>query len=185
MNNKCIILILIFSWIVSSYAHTQSKLVSFDQKGKLIYHPYTIQKDILPDFSHCGYMGGGIAIPDVKVVMTITPSANNSDDAPMIQAAIDKVARQKISKNGFRGCILLKKGTYRIASPLRITAGGIVLRGEGNDKESGTILIATSPQTYSAIEVGSKKKRRLACEQFPITDEYLPSASRINHEPGD
>lgn len=45
MNNKCIILILIFSWIVSSYAHTQSKLVSFDQKGKLIYHR-TLSKKI-------------------------------------------------------------------------------------------------------------------------------------------
>lgn len=184
MNNKCIILFLIFSWILPCHAHAQSKLVSFDQDGKLVYHPYTTKKDILPDFSHCGYMGGGTAIPDVKIVMTVTPSATDRDDTPIIQAAIDKVAQQKINKKGFRGCILLKKGTYRIASPLRITASGIVLRGEGNDKDSGTVLIATNPQTYSAIEIGDKKKRRLSNEQYSITDEYVPSGSRIIHVTG-
>ena len=145
MNNQCVILILVFSWIISSHAPAQSKLISFDQKEKLVYHPYTAKKDILPDFSYCGYRGGGTAIPDVKVITTVSPSTDGNDNTPMIQAAIDKVARRKINKNGFRGCILLKKGTYRIASPLRMTASGIVLRGEGNDKENGTVLIATSP----------------------------------------
>lgn len=184
MNNQCVILILVFSWIISSHAPAQSKLISFDQKEKLVYHPYTAKKDILPDFSYCGYRGGGTAIPDVKVITTVSPSTDGNDNTPMIQAAIDKVARRKINKNGFRGCILLKKGTYRIASPLRMTASGIVLRGEGNDKENGTVLIATSPRTYNVIEVGNKKKRRLSREQFSITDEYVPSGSRIIHVTG-
>ena len=32
---------------------------------------------------------------------------------------------------GFRGAVLLRAGYYRVAGPLRIQAGGVVLRGEG------------------------------------------------------
>ena len=181
MNNKSTILILIFCWILNSGLNAQSKLVTLDSKGKLVYSPYTIEKDMLPDFSYCGYMGGGVAIPHIQVVATVSPSSHGNDDTPMIQAAIDKVAQRKVNKNGFRGCILLKKGTYHIASPLRITASGIILRGEGNNKESGTILVATSKKKYSVIEIGNKKKIRLSRDLYPITDEYVPSGTRTIH----
>ena len=97
----------------------------------LSYHSYTDKGDLLPDFSFCGYKGGGVAIPHIKVTASISPSPNKEDDTPFIQAVIDKVAKLQPDEDGFRGCILLRKGVYHIASPIRITASGIVLRGEG------------------------------------------------------
>ena len=54
--------------------------------------------------------------------------------------AIDKVSGMPLDKKGFRGVVLLKKGRYELAEPVRITAGGVGLRGEGQD-EDGTVLI--------------------------------------------
>lgn len=60
-----------------------------DKKGRLTYHSYMDKGDLLPDFSYCGYMGGGIPIPDIKVVASVGPSANGEDDTAFIQAVID------------------------------------------------------------------------------------------------
>ncbi len=85
-------------------------------------------------------------------------------------------------EDGFRGCILLRKGVYHIASPIRITASGIVLRGEGNNKESGTVLIATSPRKYNVIEVGFNGKAKYNTNDVQeIIDKYVPSGTRILH----
>ena len=62
------------------------------------------------DFSHAGYMGGGVAIPTVPVAVTIGPSGG--DDTQAIQAAIDMVSRMPLV-NGFRGAVLLRPGAYR------------------------------------------------------------------------
>lgn len=177
----------ITSMIVLSFAlcitvEAQSKLISMDKKGRLTYHSYMDKGDLLPDFSYCGYMGGGIPIPDIKVVASVGPSANGEDDTAFIQAVIDQVARLKPNEDGFRGCVLLKKGTYLISSPIRITASGIVLRGEGNTKENGTILIATSPKQYNVIEVGNNGKAKYnAAEARDITDKYVPSGTCVLH----
>lgn len=161
-------------------AQTQSKLVQM-KNGKLEYTPYTDKGDIIPDFSNCGYGGGGVPIPNVAVVATIQ-MPSEGDDYPRIQAVIDSVSRLPLKKNGFRGTILIKKGTYRISAPLRITAGGIVLRGEGNDKTNGTILLATSPKKYNVIEIGvSKDLTPVVASEQAITDDYVPSGSKVIH----
>ena len=158
-----------------------SKLVYEGKDGKLAYLPYNEQGDIIPDFSHCGYMGGGVKIPDVKVVATIYPGEDSMDDSPRIQAVIDSVSRISPGEDGFRGAILLKKGTYRIGSALRIMESGIVLRGEGNN-ETGTILLAITPQKYNVIELGGKH-RLIPDEKSKreITDVYVPSGTRVIH----
>ncbi|MDQ3814839.1 MAG: hypothetical protein M3347_12925 [Armatimonadota bacterium] len=69
-----------------------SKLVHPGADGKLVYVPYTEHGDVIPDFSHCGYGGGGVKIPDVTIKVTLEPDADTQDDAPRLQAAIDQVA---------------------------------------------------------------------------------------------
>ena len=64
------------------------------------------------------------------------------DNTANVQAAIDKVSAVPLDKNGFRGAVLMKMGYYRMATPLRIQASGVVLRGEGMG-DTGTILIGT------------------------------------------
>lgn len=183
MESKSIRSIIILLLICSSIrvnAQSQSQLVRYGNDGKLEYTSYTDKGDIIPDFSHCGYMGGGVEIPDVKIVGVIN-APSGKDDTAFIQSMIDSVARLKPMSNGFRGTILLKKGTYRISSPLRIMASGIILRGEGDSKE-GTILLATSPQRYSLIAVGVEAAPHILKKTTrQITDEYVPSGSKVIH----
>src|SRR4051812_40997461 len=76
--------------------------------GKLIYQPLPTGERIM-DFSHAGYMGGGIALPTVAVRKTVEPSGG--DDTAVIQAAIDAVAALPLEQ-GFRGAVLLAPGVY-------------------------------------------------------------------------
>ena len=58
---------------------THSKLVYPGPGKKLVYTPYTDQGDTIPDFSNCGYGGGGVRIPSVVVWKTLSPSRNSAD----------------------------------------------------------------------------------------------------------
>ena len=70
----------------------------------------------------------------------------------MIQAAINKVSKIRADQDGYRGAVLIKKGVYKIGQPLQITTGGVVLRGEGQEK-NGTILVATQKKQHALIEI--------------------------------
>jgi hypothetical protein len=107
--------------------------------GKLVYVPDE-QGNIISDCSHAGYGGGGMPIPTAPVKETIWPVAG--DNTANLQAAIDKVSALPIDKNGFRGAVLLRAGYYKMATPVKISASGVVLRGEGMG-DTGTILIGT------------------------------------------
>src|SRR3954453_15641726 len=72
--------------------------------GKLVYKT-TPAGDRILDFSHAGYMGGGVALPEVPVAITVKPSGEE-DDTKLIQAAIDQVEAMPI-KDGFRGAVRL------------------------------------------------------------------------------
>src|SRR3954447_4351190 len=76
----------------------------------------------LPDFSDCG----GVVIPDMPIRVRLKPTAGDATER--IQAAIDR-----------GGVVLLDRGQYEVGGTLRISASGVVLRGEGPE----TILLAT------------------------------------------
>src|SRR5436190_23358841 len=95
----------------SSHARTTdrptSQWVHPGADGKLVYKT-TPSGDRIMDFSFAGYMGGGVAIPDVPVKKTVMPGGPN-DDTAAIQAAIDEVSAMPL-KDGFRGAVLLAPG---------------------------------------------------------------------------
>ena len=107
--------------------------------NKLVYIPDE-QGNTIIDSSHAGYGGGGVAIPTVPVRETVWPVVG--DNTENIQAAIDKLSSRPLDPGGFRGAVLLKAGYYRMATPVKIQASGVVLRGEGMG-DTGTILIGT------------------------------------------
>ena len=109
--------------------------------GRLVYVPDE-QGNTIHDASHAGYRGGGVAIPTLPVRETVWPVAG--DNTAHVQAAIDRVSSRTPDAGGFRGAVLLRAGYYRMATPLRIQASGVVLRGEGMG-DTGTILIGTGP----------------------------------------
>jgi hypothetical protein len=149
----------------------QSKFVT-ESNGKLIYTPDS-KGDQLPDFSKVGYHKGEVEIPDVAVVKTITPPTTG-DAQDLLQSAIDEVAQIPLNSKGFRGAILLKKGTYRIPGKINIGTGGIVLRGEGAN-EQGTILVASGKGQRTLIDIkGGSSVVEIKGTNTKITDAYVP-----------
>jgi len=153
----------------------ESKFIKVNKDGSLKYIPDE-KGNIIPDFSRVGYYGGDKDIPDVAVVKTIEPATGGTSEA-IIQSAIDEVSKKPLDKNGFRGTILLKKGTYKIPEEIKIEVSGIVLRGEG-DNIDGTRLVAQSKKQVSLINVsGQGNISEIKNTRVKITDEYVPVGS--------
>lgn len=177
--------------------YAESSSLVYLSNGKLVYTPYanegqTNAVNVIPDFSNCGYMGGGVVLPDVPVKKTISPV--EGDDRLNIQDAIDYVSGLTPDANGFRGAVYLNPGTYDVNGELYIKTSGVVLRGAGQGKD-GTILKDTAltandfltvigSSTTAWIETPGTRQR--------ITTSYVPSgvktfsiASTVGYSVGD
>ncbi len=138
------------------YENWQSKLLSINKNGDLIYHPDD-DGFILPDFSHAGYKGGGIPLPDVPVIKII--SAQEGDNTFYIQTMIDSIGMLPKDSNGFRGALLLNAGRYEIYGSIHLKYDGVVLRGvSGNDDPSDNTIIyarGNNPVQRDVIVLGA------------------------------
>ncbi len=184
-----ILCLLITAFLASGPVHAvenNSSIVYPGADGKLVYIP-DVSGNSIPDFSHAGYGGGGIALPYVPVKETVWPVTG--DNAPHIQAAIDRVSALAQDEYGFRGAVLLKKGWYTLDSPLYVAAIGVVLRGEGQNAD-GTVLFGRGKITRETlydmhfdanlvIVHGSAGKEDLSKSAVEITDTYVPVGSRL------
>ena len=124
-------------------------------------------------------MGGGVALPDVPVVLTVQPQAEG-DDTARLQTAIDDVSARIPDTNGFRGTLLLERGKYRIGETLQIRASGVVLRGQGAG-ENGTVLIATGKgqRTLFEFKGQGRRPREIENTRQAIVDDYVPVGAKI------
>lgn len=169
INILCILFLVAFT----GAKKWESKFVRIDADGTLKYIPDE-KGNIIPDFSRVGYYNGDKEIPNVPVVKTIMPSVSGSSEE-IIQSAINEVSKMSPDKNGFRGAILLKKGTYNIPGIIKVEANGIVLRGEGND----TKLIAGGTMQRPLISVSGKGSIKESGNlRTKITDTYVPVGAR-------
>ncbi len=157
----------------SSFSQT-STLVSLDSAGKLVYKP-DAKGNTIPDFSGVGYKNGEVAIPTVAVVKTVYPVSG--DNLANIQNAINEVAKMPIGTDGFRGAILFKKGFYPVSDTIKISASGIVLRGEGTDTTNGTRFHATSLQQYALFSFTGTGGISQSGSKKYTTDAYIPYGS--------
>lgn len=151
-----------------------SKLAYPGRSGRLIYVPDELGNSI-PDFSNCGYMGGGVRLPEVPVRAEVVAQA--SDARERIQDAIDSVSKMFPNRNGFRGAILLKKGVHKVSDTIRIETSGVVLRGEGHS-EAGTTLVATRKERHSLIEIRGGGYGKAVGQPRRILDAYVPVGAR-------
>lgn len=164
--------------LLSAEQPGRSSLVFPGPDGKLQYKPYTDKGDTLPDFSHCGFGGGGVAIPSVPVRLTVFPEPGSGDDTARLQTAIDQLSAMPVDAAGTRGALLLKRGEYRVKGSLKIAASGMVLRGEG-DGEQDTVLIAAGTSRRHLIEVGGASGPKPAGRAaIRIADDYVPVGAR-------
>ena len=152
---------LILSFVISLLAvhliwgQNSSQLVYLDQ-GNLTYIPFPMNGrsnavNTIPDFSHAGYMGGGISLPtNIPVEAIVVPE--EGDDTQRIQDAIDLVEALDLNQNGLRGVVLIKAGHYSLESALTIRKSGVILRGEGQGL-NGTVLHANRRAAHSVIRI--------------------------------
>ena len=158
----------------------KSEWVFPGKDGKLIYKT-TPAGDKIMDFSHAGYMGGGVKLPAVPVKKTVKPTGK-ADETELIQKAIDEVATLPLI-NGFRGAVLLEPGVFTCLGSISISANGVVLRGSGSGKEGTTLIMKGGKHT--AIVVGKARSRSASPEtksaskpaETTIADKYVPSGA--------
>jgi hypothetical protein len=158
--------------IAAVAAQSTSKWVYPDAKGRLQYTADARGNRIM-DFSHAGYKGGGVRIPDVRVAQTITPVAG--DNTPQIRAAIDAVSKRTADANGFRGAVLLERGTYDVAGTIRIAASGVVLRGSGSGANGTVIRVTGAP--HRVFTVGGSGSWQPDAARATVTDPYVPAGA--------
>jgi len=149
-------------------------LVSLKEDGQIAYAPYTARGDVLPDFSHCGYGGGGVPLPRVPTKVSLAPSKSEQDDTARIQAALDQVGSLPLGADGFRGAVKLERGVFRINGQLRIRHGGVVLRGAGHEAD-GTTLVSLTRERRPVIVVGGESgPKELSSARSEVMDDYVP-----------
>jgi hypothetical protein len=151
-----------------------SQWVYPDGNGKLAYRPLNEGGDHIMDFSHAGYMGGGVALPTAPVVQTIQPSGG--DDTPAIQGALDAVATRPLV-DGLRGAVLLAPGTFQIAGNITLNQSGVVLRGSGSGAGGTEIRMVGNPRRAFFMQ-GTGGRAQDAAASATITDDYVPAGSR-------
>lgn len=159
-----------------------SQWARLDESGRLEYGT-TERGDRIMDFSHAGYGGGGVALPDVAVVETVRPSGGE-DDAVVIQAALDRAASRPL-QDGFRGAVLLAPGSYLCPRPITIEADGVVLRGSGSGApgdEVSSLQLTGEPHTAIIIRRATGGRGQPPADEAGvatrIADAYVPSGAQ-------
>ena len=128
----------------------------------------------IPDFSYCGYELSTQAVPDIPAKISVSPV--KGDATERIQRAIDYVSNLKPDKNGFRGAVLLQKGTFSIGGTIYLRKSGVVLRGNGNSEE-GTVLLGTGVKREAMIRVLGKKDIKIT-DTLELEGEFIPLGSK-------
>jgi hypothetical protein len=165
------ILLILCGLIACSASAQKSQWVYKGKDGKLAYKT-TSMGDRIMDFSHAGYMGGGVALPMVAVKRTVKPSGG--DDTKQIQTAINEVAAMPLI-NGFRGAVWLAPGVFTCSASLTLSASGVVLRGSGSGAGGTTIKMTGDKHTAIVIGVNNTNVALGRTEQSDDNDEGKPT----------
>ncbi|RZJ51205.1 MAG: pectate lyase [Chryseobacterium sp.] len=158
-----------FAMSTSITAQTTFPDIVKTKEGKLTFTADN-QGNKIPDFSFAGYMASEKAIPNVENKIFVPK--REEDATQRIQTAIDYVSNLKPDKTGFRGAVLLDKGTFKIKGTLYIRKSGVVLRGSGNT-ENETILLGTGLEREALIRVLGIDDRKYN-ETYELATAFSP-----------
>ncbi|MBM4168974.1 MAG: T9SS type A sorting domain-containing protein [Ignavibacteria bacterium] len=141
-----------------------SSRVYYGTDGKLVYVP-DAEGNRIPDFSYAGYKNGNVPIPDVPVIMTISP--DTGDNTNRINNAIILLSDNNLyplNPQGTRGALLLTAGVYRVSGTINLNVNGVVLRGvgDGEDSTKNTIIVATgnTPHQRTVLIAGGPSETK-------------------------
>lgn len=163
-----------------SFAQFTSEIIYYEN-GNLTYVSDE-EGNRIPDFSHAGYKGGGVPLPDVPVQITVDPIPG--DNTAHIRNAIRFVENLSPDQNGFRGAVLLKPGIYQISGNLTIQKSGVVLKGsgDGDNPEEDTILKISDRLRGTVLTLGNETMswtRAISGTETNIITELIPVGARL------
>ncbi|MDT0677570.1 DUF6298 domain-containing protein [Autumnicola musiva] len=144
-----------------------------DEQDEIVYVSDNYGNEI-PDFSFSGYESSSVSIPPVQGKVVIAPVDGDATQA--IQRAIDYVGNLKPDADGFRGAVVLEKGTFKISGTIYLNRSGVVLRGSGNTDE-GTIILGTGVKREAMIRVLGKKDFRIT-DSLNMDGNFIPLGAR-------
>ncbi len=147
----------------------QERFVDFDSQGRLVYEE-SERGDRIPDFSSAGYGGGGVELPLPPARIML--QASEGEDGQRIQAAIDYLATLQPDPQGWRGVLLLGRGSFEIEGQIHIHTSGIILRGSGEGEE-GTRLMAMGQGRRALIRIQGDARQETG-KPLAIAQDYLP-----------
>ena len=124
------------------------------------------------DYSTCGYHASEQPLPSVAVAVYV--AWRDGDCSALIQQAIDEVSRRKSDANGHRGAVLLGEGTFRIDTPLRITASGVVLRGMGRER---TRLVKHGVDRGALLYIEGQRPMGVPSDTVSVAASIVPAGS--------
>lgn len=152
---NCLLIVTLLSLASAPLVAWQSTRVVRGADGRLSY-PADAAGNRIPDFSHAGYRGGGIALPDVPTVATLGHASG--DQTARVQRALDELAARSPTASGHRGALQLGPGRWQVDGTLRITTDGVILRGtgDGDDARRDTILFRLRRTPDPVIQVGQR-----------------------------
>ncbi|OAV43614.1 hypothetical protein A3850_003485 [Lewinella sp. 4G2] len=164
-------------------AQESSEIVYLDAENHLRYVADD-ENNYVADFSHAGYKNGDAPLPEVPTVLTLDPITG--DNTAHIQAALDDLAARTPDANGYRGALLLGPGNYPVSGQLFIRASGMVLRGSGQEINSGenTVIqgLGNAPTLRNLIVVQGQSlpswTNAVAGTRSDVTSEFVPAGSR-------
>jgi hypothetical protein len=166
---------ILFVTVLVTHGAWKSQFVYYGSDGKLIYKEDE-KGNKIPDFGRVGYKKGKTP-PNIDVKITLTPVTG--DNLPQIKTAIDSVGRMPLDADGFRGAVLLKRGRYEVVGTISINKSGVVLRGEGANRDSGTVLYYSKPENHTAIILsGGSNYKEVDNSRVKITDSYVPVGTK-------
>ena len=176
--DRLIVFVTVILMPFSGFTQTtwKSEHIAITPDNHLVYNPDK-EGNILPDFSKTGFGSGEIPVPDVPSIEIVEPGSG--DHRILIQNAIDRVAARPLNNNGFRGAVLLKKGTYYVNGTLNITQSGIVIRGEGSGT-GGTVVRETATTQLNLFNfAGAGSLSRQESTKTAINEDFVPTGRKF------
>ncbi|MEM6327750.1 MAG: peptidoglycan-binding protein, partial [Bacteroidota bacterium] len=173
------------SSLAAAQSEWESSIVYEGDNGRLVYVT-DAEGNRIPDFSHAGYRGGGVPLPDVGTRFTLSPG--DGDDTARIQTLLDFLGTQSPNADGFRGALELSAGEYQIDGTLVLRRSGVVLRGagDGDDPATNTILRRSGTRADPVVLLGpvaeagtgTLTRRDATRDTSLIRDDVVPIGAR-------
>lgn len=162
-----------FLFVLSGVSQTNYPDIKKNKHGKIERVADNLG-NLIPDFSYAGYKASEKAIPNVEAKIFVPKQ--DGDATETIQKAIDYVGQLKPDKNGFRGAVLLDKGTFEINGTLYLENSGVVLRGSGN-AENETLILGTGIKREAIIRILGKNDITYS-DTLALRDKYVPLGTK-------